>query len=767
MVNGLPSIPAVFILAGSITVALVFGATIVGRYLSGLLPVRLRPLAKFYLAPALGLALFTVGASIVGRWLPLGNWIIAAVLSLGPICWAILREPFKGRMLLHAVSNSLFSLAAGISMLAPLLVFGAFNAHNDAFTYLAHSGWLQNHAFSNTIEPGLITPVTTQIAMYQHFGFRMGSSFFIALVQSIFGLRWAYAAYPAVIISAIFSTCLSLGFPISAYLRRFSRRTRLLVLCFPAFGFGGLVFAANFGFLPQTLGLTFACSLLFLSGSVFKWFGALETDDMRAVLKPAILSALLLSAFVFAYSEFVPFVGLAILIVAIATMIQSKNKLAIIAYGVFVLVFATLFLNLEIVRAFTALKLQSGAVVGTPVNWTLIGFIAHALGTHGGAWDTFQWALPSGDWVSYGAGVFTVLLLTALLAHGCRGLSRSAKTPHLLPITTMLVILSLGLLYFRYLVPSPFSVGVGQSWSQFKLADWAHPFVSVFVLLAFFFLLSKMGKWAAKTVTAFFALGFVAAGVLAVERVKPVVKSYGDVHDLARFYTDFRDAVLTSCPPLAPLYLALGDSDQKIRQIATLYLPDRQVLADWKGDDYVQAWLPEADRRGELVPGQCIVERQSSQQISVGGRNVGAFTVGAVPDVGRILIGVVQGAHDQETNGKDWWRWIEREVSFELQPRLVDGQAMRTRVRFAYQTRGPQTITLALQSDGGNEGDSVSTFAVKSTGEGSEVFDHVFDVPPADIRRLHMTTNGVAFPLQEPDTRSAAWRIENLHIEPS
>ncbi|MBO9170454.1 hypothetical protein [Rhizobium sp. L245/93] len=766
VLTGLPSVPAIFVITVFVTVALVFGATLIGRYISGLLPARLRPAAKFYLAPALGLAFLTVAASIVGRWLPLGNGLVAVPLSLIPLIWAWLNEPIKRRAVAHALSNGLVALAPGVIMLAPLLVYGGFNAHNDAFTYLAHSEWLQDHAFSETIEPGLVTPLTTQIALYKYFGFRMGGSYLIALVQSVFGLKWSYYAYPAVIIAALYATCLSVGFPLAAYLKRFPRNMRMLALCLPAYGFGGLVFAASYGFLPQTVGMTFACSLLFLSGPVFKWTASLDRGDVVASLKPAILSALLLSAMIFAYSEFLPFVGLVIAIVAIAVMIQTRKLWAVIVYGLAVLSVSLLLLNTEILRAYSALKLQSGAVVGTPVDWTLLGFVGHAFGVHGGAWDVFQWALPSADWASFSAGLLSFAILVALVAFSASTMLKASRTSFLLPTAAMLLVCALGLLYFRYKVASPFAVGIGQSWSQFKLADWAHPFLSVFVLLALLLLLSRLKAHRGTALAGLFVVALLGAASVAVERVRPVAKSYGKTRDLAQFYLDLRQAVLTSCSTDAPVYLALGDRDQKFKQIATLFLPDRQVLADWLGDDYVQAFLPEGDKRRQLSAGECVVERQSPDQISSVGSRVGAFSVGPMPLEGRVRIGSVEGAHEQESNGEDWWRWVEREAVFQLKPVLVARDLERTRITFTFQTRGPQTITLTLESDEANGNQLGGPFTIESSGEAVEMFDRVVDVRPSDIRRLRVTTDGIATPLQAADPRLAAWRIQNLHLEP-
>lgn len=49
------------------------------------------------------------------------------------------------------------------------------------------------------------------------------------------------------------------------------RSQRLLLLALPAFGLGGLTFGANFGFMPQTLGMALAAGALFMAGPVLDW----------------------------------------------------------------------------------------------------------------------------------------------------------------------------------------------------------------------------------------------------------------------------------------------------------------------------------------------------------------------------------------------------------------------------------------------------------------------------------------------------------------
>src|SRR5213076_3389526 len=93
----------------------------------------------------------------------------------------------------------------------------------------------------------------------------------LALLQSLLHLSWAYAAYPTLLIAAVSSCCLSLGFPLARQLRPMRRALRLMLLALPAFSLGGLTFGANFGFMPQTLGMALAAGALFMAGPVLGW----------------------------------------------------------------------------------------------------------------------------------------------------------------------------------------------------------------------------------------------------------------------------------------------------------------------------------------------------------------------------------------------------------------------------------------------------------------------------------------------------------------
>ena len=181
----LSSVPGIFWTTLLASMAILGVATLLGRCLGGLYPPRQRGPARYYLAPALGMAVLTIFASLMGRILPLGHSILVPILFVILVAGALWRDPHRGAALGQAGIVGIFGLFCGASLLAPLFTFGAFNAHNDAITYLIHANWLQDHAFREAIRAQDVTPFTSQVFMYQQWGLRMGGSYLLALAQAL------------------------------------------------------------------------------------------------------------------------------------------------------------------------------------------------------------------------------------------------------------------------------------------------------------------------------------------------------------------------------------------------------------------------------------------------------------------------------------------------------------------------------------------------------------------------------------------------------
>lgn len=729
-------VPAVFWITLAAVPALMFVATVIGRAWAMLLPARLHATARCYLAPALGMATLTVMATIVGRYLPLGHRALLPLVLAALAAWALARRREFGAALRQSLWAGAFALVCGAGILAPLLVYGAFNTDNDTFTYLAHAQWLQQHPFSQSVLPETVTPFATQILLYQKAGFRMGGSYLLALLQSLLHLPWAYAAYPTLLIAAIASCCLSLGFPLARQLRAMPRAQRLMLLALPAFMLGGLTFGANFGFMPQTLGMALAAGALFMAGPVLGWVA----DARRrapAVAAAALPGAVMLAGATLAYSELSPFVGCALGASALLLALRRKAWRNVLLHGAVMLAVATLLLNVELLRAYAALRAQLGVVVGAPVDWSLVGFLAHAFGVHGGAWDGFQWAASGARSSAFAGGVLLLALVLAPIAFNVRALWRVA----LLPALAILAVFGVATLYFRYGVASPFPAGTGQSWSQAKLSDWAFPFAIALTVCS----IARMRR---RFIVLLFAVGVISTVGMSVSRLSHFVQPYGGIRDMARFYVGLREAVLATCPPTAPVHLALSGNFMKFRQMAALYLHDRDLTSDWRDDNYLD-WIPPGRRNQLAAAGSCVIEPAVAAS---GARVVGPFQVAlAQPD--RLMLGAVTGAHQRESDGKNWWYWVESSARFAIEP----GAQPKTRVQFEYLTRGRQVVTLRVMRRDG----SAQQIELQGDGQAMQAFDQLVDAAPA---ALAFSTDGKATVLGPGDPRLGAWLIRNIRL---
>lgn len=732
-------------------------STLIGRAWSDVLPARYRAGARFYLSPVLGLATLVVLASLVGRHFPLGTAFVAPGLALVLLVAALVRETKRWQAIGHALLIGVFGLICGVSLLRPLMAYGTINPHNDTFTYLAQSAWLQQHAFADLIAPEQITPLTSQIALYQSEGLRMGASFLLALMQAMFVQRWPYEIYPAAMIVSVAACCLAIGFGLSRVLRPLRRLSRYALLSLPAFSLGGLVFGSSFGFLPQIVGLACATGLLSLLGPLLRWV-ATQPRALTATILAALPCALLFSALAFAYSELLPFVTIAVLLSAMLIAVYQRGWMRLISFGAMLACFATLILNAELLRAFAALHGQAVAVVGGPVAWPLIGFIAHALGVHGGVWDTMQWSLAR-SWHTRGE-LFLGVIVVVLIAGG-GGIRRCVRRGDIVPMAMMLPIFFVALLYFRYAIPSPFPIGKGNSWSEFKLADWAHPFTMVLVVLAIADLRSRAARKFEVALALIFVAGFVSAASTGVRRVEPLIEYYGPTRNLDAYFLQFRKTVLNTCGPSAPIYLALNGDDVKFRQLAVVYLYDRDVRSDWDGDDYIGPYLATDHRNQELSVGDCVVERLGATNMVRQPQSIGRFGVGTLDWRGTSRITGVSGAYPAESDGSNWWRWVAHRVDFKFQNQFVSADAAQTRVHFSYASMLPQNLTVrVIRSDGASQ-----QFVVHSQKHLSN-FDETIDWPASKLVEMDIVTDGDAVQMNAGDSRVVAWQVRNVSVTP-
>ncbi|MEN9864726.1 MAG: hypothetical protein RL748_316 [Pseudomonadota bacterium] len=599
------------ILVSFLTLMLV---TLIGSRIGHCLPWRLRPISQFYLAPVLGLSVLALVASWIGRSMAFGQGYWPTLVMLVLVLLLLWRDPGRMQSLKNAAGIGLFGLICGAGILMPLFLGGGYDSHNDSFTNLAQAMWLQDHAFSDTINQSRIQPYATQILLYQQAGFRMGGSYLLALMQAMFHQKWSYDVFPALLIVAITSCCMSLGMVLARTLRPLRRSIRFALLALPSFCIGGLTYGAYYGFMAQTVGLALGAGALFLCGHLLLRLGCGNFGRIRLAMATVPLT-LLLSAAVVAYSELAPFWCLTLLTTGVMLAWKTGGYGNIAWASLCVMVLSCLMLNSEILRAYMALRLQAGVVVGSPVDWPLIGFVAHGLGIHGGAWGGLQWANGRGFWV----GCMLLIVLLLLLARNAGMLWQQTRRGEMLPVMLVLALFLLALLYFRYGVISPFPVGKGQSWSQAKLMDWAFPFSAALILAGISNWRIRSDKWMVLGVSTMFAIGLISVLAYGAVRIHSFKAGFAGVTNLRHFYLEIRAAVQRTCSANQPVHLATGPDHMKFRETLTLYLYDRELTSDWRNDVYLNLIPPEPRN---LLPssGSCFFEPRNRLDVGRAGR---------------------------------------------------------------------------------------------------------------------------------------------------
>jgi hypothetical protein len=237
---------------------------------------------------------------------------------------------------------------------------------------------------------------------------------------------------------------------------------------------------------------------------------------------------------------------------------------------------------------------------------------------------------------------------------------------------------------------------------------------------------------------------------------------YEGVDDLSRFFLGFRETVFKICPTNSSVYLNIGGPDHKFRQLATLYLAEREVRSNWTDDGYIFPHLPESKRDLQPAAGSCVVERTSRLALLDTGTRVGPFSIGILDGAGKIVFTTVEGGHGRESDASNWWFWVEHRIKFNLRQIAVAPSATKVRVRFEFATRGKQVLTLrAMRRDG-----SVIAITLPSEGDQMMLVDRVIDVPANEISEIAFETDGTATQLGNSDTRMASWIIRNLKLTP-
>lgn len=601
--------------------------SMVGRFMVRMLGLKEkeRKIANRFLSPVLGLAVFVTIFGLIAKYIEFQIMATVAPIMLIILPFYYYRKKELKSITVDWVIQSFLVLLCGITILVGLYVYGGYNAHNDSFIYIAHSQWLQINQFNNTIAINAVTPLSSMIAFNQITELRMGASYFVAFVQGWFNIQQAYYAFPVVAILSIGTCCISFGYA----LKKIFPKIQLFVLCcliiLPSFGFGGLVFGVNYGFVPQTVGLSIATALFILIGFVNNDV-IFSSPKIGKLIKLSIVNSVLVAGLVYAYVEFSPFILFGIIGSIVFYFFKTKKIKVLLKSYLWIGLFSLLFLNVELIRNIKALIIQSSVAAGTPVNWTEVAYVAHVFSIHGGAWDVFQWASNENQSnINLVVGLISFAFLSLLIVITVIKFRTKLLKREIIPFYVQLLIFLIGMIYYRYFVANSFSVGLGQSWSQFKLAEWANPFT---MLIVIFLLTSLLVKYRLeKFIIIIFFIGIIMSGYFSIKRMQPISYQYAHSHSIAQDLNEVHNTVVDNCGHDRSVYINLG-SDLKKRHMLVLFLPEFDIKSNWVRDEYVSYYLSSDNVIRPYEVGDCVIQFANGTIETSYSTSVGIFTIG-------------------------------------------------------------------------------------------------------------------------------------------
>jgi hypothetical protein len=416
--------------------------------------------------------------------------------------------------------------------------------------------------------------------------------------------------------------------------------------------------------------------------------------------------------------------------------------------------------NVECLRVYRALGAQSKALTGGAVPWSLLEFLGFASGWRSGPSDGGHWL------VSLPAIAEALLPLSIGFLAVWPLIRYRRQLQPLLRFAAPIVYVGvcfLGVLYFRNVAASPWPVGVGQTWSEFKLSNWVSP-----VLLALAGAgVAALGRGSFRATSWICVLviwtvaSIHANSQLAKTRVAEVLRQTGRSHDPFESYREMR-TLMFMAKPQETVYLDLGGSAVKSRQFAAYFLHDYPIAADWSDDAYIHPWLPKGWQDVSLT--DCgwwlrrIAEANSPPKRGLSFRT-GAFELRPSPDF-RAVRDTVTGGYGIESDASGWWVWTpdRLEVRFRVRS-MLPGEA---RLRFQYlANRLPRS--LIVTTTGGSEArtDTIALAPAWQTWVSAS-----FTVVAEEVV-VRFSSPESPVPIGDADSRLAAFLIKNVRLEPS
>ncbi len=604
--------------------------TFVGRRLVDLLPTVMRRSIGFYISPVVGLASLVLIATLYG-WLIPYNFKITLGLIISLTALSFIFEHNKSILIKDSIYICIFSSICALPVLAPIFRFGGYNPFTDIFTYLAQAQWLQEHAFTDKVITSGNFPALTQIALYQETGSRMGGSFLLGFVQSLFNCKWSYYAYTPTVASALVTGCLALGGIVRHVIP--SRKIIILAIALiPSLMMNGFIYGAEWGFYPQTLGLSFALGVC----AIFPYLTKVILNKSLRFWQIFIYSipvAVCTAALMFAYNEPFPiFVASIILFAMINFVTNIHNKSAIKNLSIFIAIFTIqvlILVNYEAIRIFIniyqTLTISKGAAdIGWPVLWSPIQFMAFAFGMK----SPFNNRFLSFDYFySTFFAAFVIIAMIGTIIFFLRNYPKRRESIIFL-ICIELVLLTC-FVKFRYFAIDKSTLEVGHTFLQFKISKYMAPFslslLAIFAAFCYHKLQDKRNFLLAIYGILFVIGTFFHFKISAKNYTNHFLNSVEQRKNPFTVLLNLREA-LNNIPTNQEIFVDLGYKNSKLRQMVAYILYDRKIAGDYRDDGYILGRLPESERNmSNKTAIRCIYMHSDA---NVSGSVVGPFVIG-------------------------------------------------------------------------------------------------------------------------------------------
>ena len=578
--------------------ALLLISMLLGRRLVDLLPGNVARPLNFYVSPVLGLAVLVLIATLYG-WISAFSFKITLPLTLALVVLAAVFEKHKRALLKDSVWLCLFAVICAMPVWAQIFKYGGYSPFTDIFTYIAQAQWLQEHPFTDKVITSGNYPALTQVALYQWSGSRMGGTFLLGFVQSLFNLQWSYYAYTSAVSCALVTGCLAIGGIIRHVIP--SRRLIILALALlPSISMNGFIYGAEWGFYPQTLGLSFALGVCALFPFLIKIVMQAKPGFLKSVAY-ALPAAVSSAALLFAYNEPFPIFIAAIFLYLVIVGLQNRSALPSLLIFVGVFIVETLILvNYEAIRIFIniyqTLGISNGmAQIGWAILWSPIQFIAFSIGMK----SPFRSNFLSLDYF-YSTFFATAVLLAMLVILISFVKKNPKRRENIIFLACIEFVLMIFLIKFRYFSPDMSAAEVGHTFLQFKIAKYQTPFMMALVGI-FWAICYKYFKAQRRLLIVGYFILFIIGGIFHFYK-STIGYTRHFLIEAECSYNPFAVLLelrqeLHSIPKDKVVYVDLGfENHHKLRQMVAYILYDRKIAGDYRDDGYILGRLPEKDR---------------------------------------------------------------------------------------------------------------------------------------------------------------------------